>query len=224
MVIEPMVQAVIRALTLMKCALANPPADISSDLIHIWTVTLANADLTPEDVERATTMVVSRETFFPAPVTFIRAIRPPINEDLAADAAWMTARACVQRLGSYKSVALEDCGGDRACLWAIQQMNWVRLCEELADDNQAILRAEFVRWYRLARDRRLGADYVPGRLELENRARLSLVGDLTPAMCGRPDWTALPSERPALPEPGALVRVGEPGAEELTPIRPRKEA
>jgi hypothetical protein len=206
-----MEDAVSKALILMTRTLANAPK-VDRELVEIWALLLGNAGLTPEEIQRAAGIVAVRETFFPQPVKFIEAIRPPGNEDAALEWGWQLALECVRDRGGYASITAADVGDDPRVLWAIERMGWVRLCAELADDNRSILRAEFIRLFRLAREQRQECQYVAGILELDNERHISLVGPVTPAMCGRPDWTALPPARErrprkALPE-GSLVKAG----------------
>jgi hypothetical protein len=82
-------------------------------------------------------------------------------------------------------------------------MGWERLCNELDEDNRSIWRAEFVRIYRLGTANRARLEYLAGPQERWND---TAGRDLTPRLCGRPDWSELPacrSTRPALdgPEP-----------------------
>lgn len=198
-----LVRAVTRALSALQVALKSAPAAITGELVEIWTAVLERAGMTAADVERAAGIVASRSVFFPAPTEFVQAVYPPVNEDLEADRAWSVVRTAVRDLGGGASLSTSDVAGDGAALWALSQFGWERLCRELGDDNQAILRAEFLRWYRLGRADHAKADYIVGRLEVENR----LAGyELTPARCGRPDWRALPAS--ALASRGGSARDG----------------
>jgi hypothetical protein len=192
--------AVSKALNLMARLLANAPV-VDAQLIEMWTVVLEARGITAADVARAAGIVAGQERFFPQPSVFIDAVRPTGDEDAALELGWVRVLECVRRFGGYSSLNAADVDGDTAALWAVDRMGWVRLCSELGDDNRSLFRAEFVRFYRLARQERAACAYVAGRLELENAARRSLIGELTPAMCGRPDWEsreALPAKPPVV--------------------------
>lgn len=214
---DAMIEAVARSLSLMEMTLANAPV-LSGQLIQVWAAVLEAQGFTPEETERAAGLVIAREKFFPQPAVFIEATRPPVNEDTQAEGAWQQVRECARRFGSYASLTAADLNGDGAALWAVDRLEWERV-GEVEEDERKFLRAEFIRLYRLAREERKELAYLPGRFERENGANGR---ELTPALCGRPDW----KERPALGAvaaeevPRELAGVGKA----LPAARPQGEA
>jgi hypothetical protein len=200
--------AVTQALSAMRRTLANGPDELDAELIRIWVSVVELAGLTPAEVRAAAGEILLTERFFPQPAVFIEKVRPKANQDAAVEAAWLRVVGCVSRYGSYASLKAEDLAGDRAALWALDRMGWIRLCETLEDENRAILRAEFVRFYAVARQEKAGLDYLAGRCEIENTARTPRPGPLTPEQCGRPDR----SELPAAPRPFPVRQQALPAA------------
>lgn len=208
-----MSDVVTKALSLMEMTLANPPA-LGPQLTSIWATVLERNGLTPADVMRATERVIATERFFPQPAVFIEAIRPKASDDILAEAAWQRVRDCLRDYGANASLTAADMANDGAALWATERVGWERL-GEMDDDNRAIIRADFVRLYRVARADGMTLDYLPGRMEKQNAGGKY---DLTPALVGRPDWTQLPAHR--LPE--ATDALG-PAIETLRALAAAKE-
>jgi hypothetical protein len=129
----------------------------------------------------------------------LKLIHPPEDREAEEELAWQRVLSCVRSIGPYGSLRAADLGDDGTALWALNRMGWERVCHEMESEKRAIWRAEFVRLYRAGRQTGAGCQYVPGLIERENRLKGHA---LTPALCGRPDWTELPAgepETPALP-------------------------
>ena len=202
-----LVQAVAESLTVMSEMMANPRT-ITGPSGAEWVRALQEEGLTADDVRETTSRVIKKLKFFPTVAEFLHVFKPPEDEAIVeaiAEVAWLTAVGLVRRIGGNGSLCAADAGGDETLLWAIDQMGWVRLCQELEDENRAIMRSEFVRFYRAGRIHNASRHYVPGRAELENDAKGR---DLTGELVGRPDWVELPGRRPRL-QPG-LRQLSDP--------------
>lgn len=202
-----LMDAVRRALLLMAETLANPKP-VTAELIHAWVLVLKRNGYGPEEVEAGVGRILETSTFFPTPADFLNALRPPkVDVDAQAELAWGHVRHAVREYGANASLCVEDFGGDGTALWALTQMGYGELCRELTEENRAIFRAEFVRIYRSALESGLRRDYFTGAHERQN---LTLGREMTPTLCGRPDWPALPASRQTkealLPSVAALVR------------------
>ncbi len=68
-------------------------------------------------------------------------------------------------------------------------MGWSDLCAELTTENENLKRALFVRIYQMALREGQSLSRMRGSMERENELRNR---DLSPALCGRPEWQTLP--------------------------------
>lgn len=203
---EDLREAVAESLTVMEAMLANP-RPLTPQVLQAWVLVLEAAGLTADEVRAGTAKALTQLEFFPSPAVFLKVVRPPADEDAAAELAWQQVLTCIERHGLNASLCAADFHGDGAALWAVSRVGWEELC--LGDpEKRAIRRASFVRCYQLARGNGTALHYLAGPMERAN----DLKGrDLNPALCGRPDWKCLPARGslPALPEgePAALAAV-----------------
>lgn len=217
--------AISQSLTVMSQMLANP-RKITPPVLEAWVAVLRGAGLSPAEVRAAATSILATERFFPEPAVFIEKARPQVDADTLAENAWVQVRRCLREFGSYASLTAADFNGDAAALWAVGQIGLEEL-GEMDDRDRSIRRAEFVRYYRLARDQHYALQHLAGRFERENRAKIHLLPPereyrLSPAMCGRPDWRETPAELPPVSE--AVEMPALPPAESERPApRPRGE-
>lgn len=181
--------AVRRALVLMEGTLANPRA-LTPELLRTWVLVLHTAGVTAAEIEPGVGRLLQTATFFPTPADFLKALRPPEDRESGEELAWQRVLTAVRARGGIASLTAADLGDDAAALWALSRVGWERLCRELDEEHRAIWRAEFVRVYRVARQTAAALAYLPGAFETQN---LRAGRDLTPALCGRPDWRALPA-------------------------------
>ena len=145
------------AQALIACAeCLAAPRDVTPDLVEIWTQVLAAAGIAPGEVEPITARLIAAQRFFPSPAEFLAVARPPDDHEGAAELAWQPVLSAVRRVGGYGSLTAADLGGDAALLWVVGRLGWVRLCDELCEDNRGLWRAEFVRLFRLAQSERAG--------------------------------------------------------------------
>jgi hypothetical protein len=185
---EELEEQVAEALLVMAALLANPKP-VTPRLVLGWAAVLKAAGVQPEEVPPTVERLIQTEKFFPTPADFLKLVRPPEDWDAAAELAWQRALTCVRAYGGNASLTAADLEGDGAALWALSRVGWDRLCRELDEENRAIWRAEFVRVYRLGTLHGARLAYLPGLQERHNDAAGR---DLTPELCGRPDWTELP--------------------------------
>ena len=196
-------EPVAAALRLWAEFLAAPKA-LTPTLLDGWCSVLTHAGIQPDEVGPAATRLLASSTFFPTPADFLKVARPPEDADTACEVRWQLVLRAVQLHGCYASLTAADLGGDGHALFALERVGWVRLCQELTEENRAIFAAEFRRVYRAALSAGATRDYLAGTHEVANGA--SRFVNVTPALCGRPDWPALPpchptlSTQPALPE------------------------
>jgi hypothetical protein len=196
---KQMAETVAQVLEVMRQMTANAPKSIPADVLEIWCAVLESAGLTPDEVRRTAGTYIAREKFFPTVADFLAIARPSIDAEVQAEAAWLNVRRCLSDYGCYASLTAADLDGDECALWALSRLGYDEELGGAEDRERAFKRAEFVRYYAVAREKGHTLNHLAGRLECENRANAR---DLTPALCGRPDWTALPAAvRDALPEP-----------------------
>lgn len=191
---DPMAEAVSESLILMADVMANPKK-LSATIIEAWVSVMRSQDVTPDQVRQAALRLIGTEKFFPTPSDFVKLLRPVEDRDAAEEIAWQRTLGAVRQIGGRGSLTAEDFGGDGLTLWVVSRMGWERICRELMEDNRAIWQAEFRRLYRAGKTVNATASYLPGWFERQNLAEGH---DLTPSLCGRPDWKALP-ERTELP-------------------------
>lgn len=208
---EELSEAIVQSLTVMSQMLANAPKDLPPHILNAWIAVLGNAGLSAAEVRQTAATILAREQFYPTPATFLKYARPPIDKNLADEDAWLKARGCLDRFGYYASLTVDDVGGDGAILWALGKVGWERMCAEMTEENRAIFRAEFVRYYRLAVEKRYTCGHLAGNAERMNRAGGY---DLTPSLCGRNDWQELPAVVTGATDLPAL-----PGGDEESPAR-----
>lgn len=192
---SPMETVVRQVLLIFAETLANPKP-VTPQLEEIWVRVLELASVPVQDVETTAARMILTEQFFPTPATFLKAWKPPQDDDTAAELAWQKVLDAVRRYGGNASLHVSDFAGDGAAMWALDRMGWDRLCRELDEEKRAIWRAEFARIYRAARQTNARLTYIAGRHERENRLHGH---DLRPELVGRPDWPHLPGEPEALP-------------------------
>lgn len=204
-------EAVTRILTLFASALANPKP-LTETLVSVWVLVISREGVPAGDLQSVAARICADQTYFPAPADFLKAWRPVEDGDTAAERAWTQVLQAIRTAGRWGSLSVsQDFGGDRAALWALKEVGWERLCDQMEEDEKSRLtfRAEFIRCYKVARQQKAGLSYLVGECERLNRGRFEGQEMDVPMLCGRSDWKALPPERtkagtPALPAQMAL--------------------
>jgi hypothetical protein len=214
--VEQLKEAVVEALTVFAEMLQSPKP-ITPQSVTAWVAVLASEGVTADEVRGVIPRYLKTSKFYPAPADVLKLLRPPVDEDTRAEAAWLAVRRCLSDYGSYASLTADDLDGDTAALWAVARLGYEEL-GSVEDRERAFKRTEFLRYYAVALEKGHGLAHLAGRFERENRSRgLALAG---PA-CGRPDWRELPpvvAASTALPEPDeetmALVSLALPARPE----------